>query len=156
VVPRCWYQPGPWPNWKKHLDMVTLSLSPHERKLCKTCAQCGKAIIAPKHPNRKYCSRACFDVAQCGSGTIPCEVCGNPFRRENVAQKYCSKACYGASRRVRPVVERADACLTCGGPLPWYSVKYCSMKCYARSQRHSPETRIKVCEQCGTHYEINT
>ena len=45
--------------WNSHLDLVR-----HKLNYSKLCPYCGKAFEIRGNPNRKYCSRACADMAK--------------------------------------------------------------------------------------------
>jgi G:T-mismatch repair DNA endonuclease (very short patch repair protein)/predicted nucleic acid-binding Zn ribbon protein len=124
----------------------------------RTCLQCGTQFcVNLSHRDARFCSLRCSSRYHSGTGVIPCEVCGKPFRRMERGQRYCSKACYGASKRKpgNPLLVREANCRTCGKALSVGEYRYCSVECSAEGRRYKPEERLKQCEVCGKTFEIS-
>lgn len=66
-----------------------------------TCAQCGAAFQSFPSKQRRFCSKACFDVARRRFYFYVCETCQKAFScKSKGPRRFCSYACAGRTGRV--------------------------------------------------------
>lgn len=122
-----------------------------------SCGVCGAEVRHYPSRPKKFCSPACYHVAQ-RRGEVkvgrepfrlyPCHGCGKQVNRTpakdrsgNACDKvYCSRACYDAERE-----RRRPNCAHCGKRVPTAHAKYCSWQCRVDGRKPKP----CKCKNCG-------
>lgn len=126
-------------------------------KLTRACVHCGESFnFHASKPNRKFCSRKCYNEHTIARVERVCETCGKTFfiwpsQIKHNEGKYCSIACTKNSV--------AKICIVCGKSFEVcksrndkYPNLYCSKKCYGKDLLNN---RIKrVCKCCNKEFFI--
>lgn len=136
----------------------------------KTCPQCGKPFDDPKHPNKVYCSRACFTATHHEIRTCP--GCGKEFdsrKGKMHGHKFCSAECAYKHRDNRPAdpsKRTVKTCDWCGKEFESWTYRnsrFCSRQCaseYGARQpkplARKPESFITlICAECGQSFTVH-
>lgn len=123
----------------------------------KTCPQCLRSFVQSngRRAPGKYCSKACFDVAQTtGAQYRACFTCGqNVFRRAGklaYARSFCSSECKAKANNIEAT------CRGCGSIFRVYKnhrtkSPFCSVECsVAWHATRTPTSKMRgTCSACG-------
>lgn len=134
----------------------------------KSCPTCGKEFVDPKHPNRQYCSRACFANIRKVRIDCKCENCGKMFTcRPSEILRFCSRTCANQyNQPPDPKKRRIYQCQECDGEFeewayrkPRFCSRLCASKYSARQPRpgsRKPSIYVTLdCTVCGKEYQTN-
>lgn len=114
----------------------------------KFCSICNKAFkVPPSSSNQKYCSSACYGVAQRGRNICSVDGCGgyvlgwgfcnkHYLRYKRYGSPYAFKEKIAAPRKDNKKVF-TTSCMYCGKTIvnPTYKRKYCSSRCSGLADR---------------------
>lgn len=139
------------------------------------CRVCGRERrVSPSQSQQKFCSPACYGVAQRCRKSYRCPVCGreravSPSLVSRTGRVFCSSACAVVARRVQKVPRVTIRCVECGRErqlVPCQARqregRHCSQACFnqgkrrAKAERAKAENRVvlkpqnlRTCVECG-------
>lgn len=135
-----------------------------QKKVTKTCRECGKAFV-PKMPWGKFCCDRCRDKYKRQHPNYPsciCKHCGKEYvPKSKERTTYCSRECAFEHMAAKPkdpgVIINYCVC----GEIITPKHKYCD-ECRKESkrirvreaakQKHTANVKPKICKQCGTGF----
>lgn len=121
----------------------------------KECPVCGKLFWSKTQIRQTCCSRKCAGIYKRTTKTIPCKVCGKPFKQKATHLKHCSKkcaliSCHRSTKKLKDI-----QCGCCGKTFSPKSEKtrFCSRECWIVAGPKRGKTIYKrSCSVCGRKF----
>ena len=127
ICPTCWVEfHSKWTIYCSHQCYAKSRILPDRE-----CLICWK-LFHPNEASQRYCSNACWWVAQRRHGTRLCPTCNIEFKATFKWQKHCSSDCYNKSREVKE-----KKCVVCWKIFKPYinSIITCSKECHSKYKK---------------------
>lgn len=124
-------------------------------KICEGCAKPYR--VPPARASSRFCSKACFDVAQTGERkSVDCETCGTAFlaaKDHGVWQRFCRRDCFRSQGGNDAESRVPVSCASCGGVfVPDRANRtYCSVSCRGAGMRTAED---RNCINCGAAFTM--